>query len=104
MFSTVKNTLLRNHIYLASKPLIVLKEAPSASIRMKLGRKDGRPDAGHGQITRVLSGGDLPRLPGCRTPGQCNPAILLNFISRYCKFLPGEQREVFLENLREKAS
>ena len=33
-----------------------------------------------------------------------NPDILLNSISRYYKFLPGEQREAFLENLREKAS
>jgi hypothetical protein len=33
-----------------------------------------------------------------------NPGILLNSISRYYKFLPGEQRQAFLENLREKAS
>jgi hypothetical protein len=33
-----------------------------------------------------------------------NPEILLNSISRYYKFLPGEQQRVFLENLREKAS
>jgi hypothetical protein len=30
--------------------------------------------------------------------------ILLNSISRYYKFLPGEQQRAFLENLREKAS
>ena len=35
---------------------------------------------------------------------NANPEILLNSISRYYKFLPGEQREVFLENLRAKAS
>jgi hypothetical protein len=29
---------------------------------------------------------------------------LLNSISRYYKFLPGEQQQAFLENLREKAS
>ena len=30
-----------------------------------------------------------------------NPEILLNSISRYYKFLPGEQQQAFLENLRE---
>jgi hypothetical protein len=33
-----------------------------------------------------------------------NPDILLNSISRYYKFLPGEQQQAFLESLREKAS
>ena len=33
-----------------------------------------------------------------------NPEILLNSISRYYKFLPGEQQQAFLENLREKVS
>ena len=33
-----------------------------------------------------------------------NPDILLNSISRYYEFLTGEQQQVFLENLREKAS
>jgi hypothetical protein len=33
-----------------------------------------------------------------------NPEILLNSISCYYKFLPGEQQQVFLENLRQKAS
>ena len=33
-----------------------------------------------------------------------NPEILLNSISRYYKFLPGEQQRAFLENLSEKAS
>ena len=33
-----------------------------------------------------------------------NPEILLHSISRYYKFLPGEQQLAFLENLREKAS
>jgi hypothetical protein len=33
-----------------------------------------------------------------------NPEILLHSISRYYKFLPGEQQQAFLENLREKAS
>jgi hypothetical protein len=32
-----------------------------------------------------------------------NPEILLNSISRYYKFLPGEQQQTFLESLREKA-
>jgi hypothetical protein len=35
---------------------------------------------------------------------SANPEILLNSISRYYKFLPGEQRQVFLETLREKTS
>jgi hypothetical protein len=35
---------------------------------------------------------------------NCSPEILLNSISRYCKFLPGEQRQAFLETLREKTS
>jgi hypothetical protein len=33
-----------------------------------------------------------------------NPEILFNSISRYYKFLPGEQQQAFLENLGEKAS
>jgi hypothetical protein len=33
-----------------------------------------------------------------------DPEILLNSISRYYKFLPGEQQQAFLENLCEKAS
>src|SRR5712692_10117308 len=33
-----------------------------------------------------------------------NPEILLNSISRYYKFLPGEQQQAFLENLCKKAS
>jgi hypothetical protein len=33
-----------------------------------------------------------------------NPEILLNSISRYYSFLPGEQQQAFLESLREKAS
>ena len=33
-----------------------------------------------------------------------NPEILLNSISRYYKFLPGEQQQAFLVNLLEKAS
>jgi hypothetical protein len=33
-----------------------------------------------------------------------NPDILLTSISRYYKFLPGEQQQIFLETLRERAS
>src|SRR6266853_1069180 len=33
-----------------------------------------------------------------------NPEILLSSILRYYKFLPGEQKQIFLENLREKAA
>ena len=33
-----------------------------------------------------------------------NPDILLNSLSRYYKFLPGEQQQAFLENLGEKVS
>ena len=33
-----------------------------------------------------------------------NPEILLHSISRYYKFLPGEQQQAFLENLQEQAS
>ncbi len=33
-----------------------------------------------------------------------DPEILLNSISRYYKFLPREQQQAFLENLREKVS
>jgi hypothetical protein len=32
-----------------------------------------------------------------------NPEILLNSISRYYKFLPGEQQQAFLEDLRHRA-
>jgi hypothetical protein len=33
-----------------------------------------------------------------------NPEILLNSVSRYYRFLPGEQQQAFLENLREQVS
>ena len=33
-----------------------------------------------------------------------DPEILLHSISRYYKFLPGEQQQAFLENVRGKAS
>ena len=33
-----------------------------------------------------------------------DPQILLNSISRYYKFLPGEQQQAFLENLGQKVS
>ena len=33
-----------------------------------------------------------------------DPEILLHSISRYYRFLPGEQQQLFLDNLREKAS
>ncbi len=33
-----------------------------------------------------------------------DPEILLNSISRYYRFLPGEQQQVFLENLHKQAS
>jgi hypothetical protein len=42
-------------------------------------------------------------LAGAHSGGD-NTEILLNSISRYYKFLPGEQRQAFLEYLREKAS
>jgi hypothetical protein len=42
-------------------------------------------------------------LAGANLDGE-NPEILLNSVSRYYRFLPGEQQQAFLENLREKAS
>jgi len=36
--------------------------------------------------------------------GDQNPETLLYSMTRLFKFLPGEQQQVFLENLREKAS
>jgi hypothetical protein len=33
-----------------------------------------------------------------------NPEVLLQSISRYYRFLPGEQRQAFLEDPREKTS
>src|ERR1700741_2446792 len=36
--------------------------------------------------------------------GEQNPETLLYSMTRFFKFLPGEQQQVFLENLREKAS
>ena len=42
-------------------------------------------------------------LAGANLDGE-NPEILLNSVSRYYRFLPGEQRQAFLENLREKTS
>ena len=33
-----------------------------------------------------------------------NPAVLLQAISRFFKFLPGEQKQEFVERLTEKAS
>jgi hypothetical protein len=36
--------------------------------------------------------------------GDQNPETLLYSMTRFFKFLPGEQQQVFLENLRESAS
>jgi len=38
------------------------------------------------------------------TLDNSKPLMLLSPISRYYKFLPGEQQQAFLENLRQKAS
>ena len=35
---------------------------------------------------------------------EANPDTLLWSLTRFFQFLPGEQRQAFLENLREKAS
>ncbi len=67
------------------------------------GDRDGGPDARRGQIARLLSGDDLRRLPAGAHLDNGDPKILLNSISCYCKFLPGEQLQVFPENLWEKA-
>jgi hypothetical protein len=42
-------------------------------------------------------------LPGARVDNG-NSEILLNSISRYYKFLPGEQEHAFFETLHQKAS
>src|SRR5208282_838025 len=39
----------------------------------RTGNRNGSPNAGHGQIARLLSGDDLRRLPGRSTPGQWQP-------------------------------
>src|ERR1035438_9679073 len=39
----------------------------------RAGNRDGSPDAGHGQITRVLLGDDLRRLPRRSALGQWRP-------------------------------
>jgi len=64
--------------------------------------KDYQRVAGHGQITRLLSGDDRAYFLGAHLDNG-NPEVLLNSISRYYKFLPGEQQRSFLENLPEKA-
>jgi hypothetical protein len=35
---------------------------------------------------------------------NCDPEILLNSISRYCKFLPSEHQRAFLAQAHQKAS
>ena len=69
----------------------------------RAGDRDRGFDAGVGQVPGLLPGDDLCGLPGGRAMDGGNPEILLQSISRYYKFLPGEQQEAFLENLREKA-
>jgi len=46
----------------------------------------------------------LPKEDFRREVEKGNPEILLHSISRYYKFLPGQQQQAFLENLHEKAS
>ena len=59
-------------------------------------------------IKRFHQGPRFPDRWSRGSPGahldNSNPEILLHSISRYYKFLPGEQQQAFLENLREKAS
>jgi hypothetical protein len=44
-----------------------------SQIPVRAGDRDGSPNAGHGQIARLLSGDDLRRLPGGRPFGRWQP-------------------------------
>jgi hypothetical protein len=66
------------------------------------------------ETAALMLGGDKSRgyclemicadfLAGAKLDGK-NPDLLLNSISRFFKFLPGEQRQVFLNHVTEKAA
>jgi hypothetical protein len=63
-----------------------------------------RPDAADGQVPRLLSVDDLCGFPGRGNLDQGNPDVLLHSMSRFFKFLPGEQRQAFVQQITEQAS
>jgi hypothetical protein len=65
---------------------------------------DGSFDAGYGQVTRLLPGDDLCGLLGGSEPRHEDPTMLLQSMSRFFKFLPGEQRQAFLHEVAGKVS
>ena len=62
-------------------------------------------DAGHGQIARLLPGDELCAdfMAGAHLDNG-NPEVLLSSMTRFFRFLPGEQRQRFLSCLDQKAS
>ena len=56
------------------------------------------------RVKSLPSGNDLSGLLRGAHLDDGDPEILLNLISLFSKFLPGEQQKVFLENLREQTS
>jgi hypothetical protein len=53
--------------------------------------EDGGFDAGHGQVARLLSGHDLRGLRGGANLDNEDTTVPLQSMSRFFKFLPGEQ-------------
>ena len=62
--------------------------------RHRTGDGDGGSDARKRQIPRLLSGDDLCGFPGRRKLDNGNPDVLSHSVSRFFKFLPGEQRHI----------
>jgi hypothetical protein len=70
----------------------------------RAGNRDAGPDAGHGQIARLLPEMICADFLADAHLDNGDPEILLNSISRYYKFLPGEQQQAFLAQAHQKAS
>ena len=90
--SSEPSELIYFKVYKSQAP--VIEEALEAAARM-LGSDKSRGYCLEMICADFLAGAHLD---------NGNPEILLNSISRYYTFLPGEQQQAFLENLREKAS
>jgi len=87
-------TRIRTKRRLYKSQILVIEQAIETAARM-LGTDKSRGYCPEMICADCLAGAHLDR---------GNPEILLNSISRYYRFLPGEQQQAFLENLREKVS
>ena len=90
--------------YLSLLSLQTLPEPDAGHRESDRNGRNGGSDAGNRSPSRLLPGNDLCGLPRRSQPGQRGSGDPLFSMTRFFKFLPGEQRQAFLGGLSEKAS